>query len=188
MTKKNQNIDEWNQVSIRIFTKTIPPDQITMHLGIESTNSALKGSHYQNNPKYGKHKYHYWSLDVTKNASIPFDIQISKKLQKIWIARSKFKSLLRKTGTIGDIFLGYSTVFGTGKGGTLSLKTLKLFVAFGLKLTLDLFPKNIYEIKELSRYKKWIIEGLHGNLKIWTLSSPKTVHESSRLLKWIPLL
>ena len=166
MTKKNQNIDEWNQVSIRIFTKTIPPDQITMHLGIEPTYSALKGSHYQNNPKYGKHKYHYWSLDVTKNSSIPFDIQISKKLQKIWIARSKFRSLLRKTGTIGDIFLGYSTVFGTGKGGTLSLKTLKLFVAFGLKLTLDLFPKNIHEIKELSRYKKWIIEGLHSNLKI----------------------
>jgi hypothetical protein len=155
MRTEKQPIAAWYKVSLRLFSQSYLPEQLTKYLGFKPTLEAIKGSHFRGNPKYGKYKTHLWLYSVTKDSSVPFEKQLIAFFKKLGPRKAKLKALLKKPDIRGDLFLGFSSQTGMG-GAELGPNLLKEIATIGLPLSLDLYPKNLYDKKDLSQYRDWI--------------------------------
>ena len=135
--------EKWSRVSLRIFSDTLSPEQVTEALGLPPTKTHHKGDPVSPRYKMPLRRQHGWIL------TSPFGGHPDLAAHLRWLLdliEPKLVALnqLRSTCKI-DLFCGFSS--GNGQGGfTLDGPLLTRLAKLELNFGLDLYPPNIEEL------------------------------------------
>ena len=143
--------EKWYQVSLRLFSDDVDPDEVTVALDLEASYSARTGEHIRQNPRYAVHRTNIWTHSVTEDSTVPFPEQIGSLLDHLEQRRDALAALLDRPDVEAELFLGFSS--GNGQGGAcFSAEQLSRVASLGLALNLDLYPPG--KSLALRRYER----------------------------------
>lgn len=129
----------WYRVSLRIMGDGVPVDDLAAALGVEPTHVGRKGEHIGGDTRRATYGTNVWVLASTSSSRTPFEEQVPALLDTLEPHRATLRELFSMPGIEGELFLGYGSESGQG-GGYFPAELLERIVAFGLALSLDLYP------------------------------------------------
>ncbi len=138
LKKELEMDDKWNAASIRIFSRSMSPQEISEALNSEPTHSHKKGDPVsKRNPEGAKRNENLWVLESGIDSSEPLDGHIEKLVEIIERKLDAFKILLQKCEI--DIFCGFSSENGQG-GFVITSDLMKRLTIIPIDIVLDLYP------------------------------------------------
>jgi hypothetical protein len=137
MEDKRKNESRWSKAAFCIYGDTLQPDEISRDLGLQATNSGLKGERQSKYPKTRQLRTSMWILGSPLDDHLPLQDHLGWLLDAL---ESKL-DVVRGTATRYDarLFCGYSSEHGQG-GCTFDIALLERLARLGVPLVLDLYP------------------------------------------------
>jgi len=127
---------KWSRASLRISGDTLRPDQVSALLGLEATQSGVKGELFSNRHSAVR-RTSFWILQSPLSESLPVEEHLQWLLNLIEPKVEFIGSLAEKWRV--DFFCGFSS--GNGQGGTIfDPILLRRLAHLGIPLVLDLYP------------------------------------------------
>jgi len=128
--------EKWNQASLWIGGDTLRPDQISATLGLDPTESGLKGERFSSRHNAVR-RTSFWLLKSPLNKQLPLGEHLKWLLDTL---EPKHDSLISITNEWRvEFFCGFSSENGQG-GATFDPGLLSQLANLGIPLVLDLYP------------------------------------------------
>ena len=132
----NQREQKWSRAALRISGDTLRPDQITAILGLEPTQSGVKGERFSTRHSATR-RTSFWLLESPLADSLPLTDHLGWLLDLIEPKHDLIGSLGEKWRV--EFFCGFSSENGQG-GVTFDPSLLHRLAQLGIPLVLDLYP------------------------------------------------
>jgi Domain of unknown function (DUF4279) len=137
MNEKVKDDSRWSKASFCIFGETLQPDDINRDLGLQATNSGLKGRRQSKYPRARPLRTSIWMLDS------PLDDHLSLQDHLNWLLDALEPKLNVVHGIArqydSKLICGYSSESEQG-GCTFDVALLDRLANLGVPLVLDLYP------------------------------------------------
>lgn len=132
----NEGNEKWSTASFRIAGDALRPDQITATLGLEPTQSGVKGERFSTRHSAVR-RTSFWLLKCPLSDSLP----LTEHLEWLLNLFEPKIDLINSVAEGSKIMLlcGFSSENGQG-GFTLDAKTLQRIARLGVPLSIDLYP------------------------------------------------
>lgn len=128
-----------HRVALRVSGDGVPIDDLGHMLGIEPTAVARKGEPVGGPGGLATYDADVWVWEVPAHEWLPFEAQIAAALDRLEPHRASLRDWFATSGVSGELVLGFGS--GDGRGSAeLSHELLERVVAFGLSISIDLFP------------------------------------------------
>jgi Domain of unknown function (DUF4279) len=132
----NQGEQKWHRAAFRISGDTLRPDQVSALLGLEPTQSGVKGERFSNRHSVVR-RTSFWLLKSPLSESLPLPEHLEWLLNLMEPKLDLIGSLAEKWRV--DFFCGFSSENGQG-GVTFDPSLLRRLAHLGVPLVLDLYP------------------------------------------------
>jgi hypothetical protein len=132
----NQGNQKWSRAALRISGETLRPDQISALLGLEPSQSGVKGERFSTRHSAVR-RTSFWLLKSPLNDDLPLAEHLEWLLELIEPKLDLIGSLAEKWRV--DFFCGFSSENGQG-GVTFEPSLLRRLAHLGIPLVLDLYP------------------------------------------------
>lgn len=135
----NQGERKWNHAAFRISGDALRPDQISASLGLEATQSGLKGERFSSRHNAVR-RTSFWLLKAPLDNHRPLEEHLKWLLDTL---EPKYDSLIPLTNKWKtEFFCGFSSENGQG-GATFDPVLLDRLAHLGIPLVLDLYPPGV---------------------------------------------
>jgi hypothetical protein len=137
----NKGNDKWSAASFRVAGDALRPDQITVTLGLEPTQSGVKGERFSSRHSAVR-RSSFWLVKCPLSDSLP----LAEHLEWLLDLFEPKIDLINSIAEDSKIMLlcGFSSENGQG-GFTLDAKTLQRIAGLGVPLSIDLYPPQSAE-------------------------------------------
>jgi hypothetical protein len=137
MENKLKNDSRWSKASFCIYGEALQPGEINRDLGIQATNSGLKGERQSKYPRARGLRTSIWILDSSRDDHLPLQDHLSSLLDVLEPKLPAVKKIAKQYDT--KFSCGYSSESGQG-GSIFDAALLARLANFGVPLVLDLYP------------------------------------------------
>jgi hypothetical protein len=135
--KDGKDDSRWSKAAFCIYGDTLQPDEIDKDLGLQATNSGLKGERQSKYPRARQLRTSIWILDC------PLDEHLALQDHHKWLldALEPKLDVVRGIAKRYDarLICGYSSEHGQG-GCTFDVALLERLAKLGIPLVLNLYP------------------------------------------------
>lgn len=140
MNRMNRTLDQqgrkWSEAALRISGDTLHPSHVSASLGLEATQSGIKGERFS--PRHNAlRRTSFWILKSPLGNYRPLEEHLNWLLDVLEPKCDLLISIRSKWKT--EFFCGFSSENGQG-GVTLDLILLGRLARLGISLVLDLYP------------------------------------------------
>jgi hypothetical protein len=147
MMEESQKYDSrWNKASFCIYGDTLQPDQINRDLGLQATNSGLKGGRQSKHPKARPLRTSIWILESPIDTHLPLQDHLRWLLDALEPKLDVVHEIANRYDA--RLHCGYSSEHGQG-GCTFDVSLLKRIADLGVQLVLDLYPPGPISLDEI---------------------------------------
>ena len=137
MGEKLKNESRWSKAALCIYGETLQPDEISSALGLQPTNSGLKGQRQSKYPNARELRRSIWILDATVDEHLPLQDHLESLLDALEPRLIAISGIAKQYDT--RLICGYSSEHGQG-GCTFDAALLGRLAKFGVPLVVDLYP------------------------------------------------
>jgi hypothetical protein len=137
MKGKPTDDSRWSKASFCIYGETLRPKEITRDLGLEATNSGLKGGRQTKYPRARQLRTSIWILDSPLDEHLPLQNHLKWLLDALEPKLNVVHGIARQYDA--KLICGYSSESGQ-RGCTFDVALLDRLVNLGVPLVLDLYP------------------------------------------------
>ncbi len=137
MEDKPKDDSRWSKAALCIYGETLQPDEIDRNLGLQATNSGLKGERQSKYPRARPLRTSIWILNSPLNEHLP----LQDHLEWLFDALEPKLNVVRGIAKQYDakLFCGYSSEHGQG-GCTFDPALINRLANLRVPLVLDLYP------------------------------------------------
>jgi len=143
MEEKRKDNSRWSKAALCIYGETLQPNEIDSDLGLQATNSGLRGESQSKYPRARQLRTSIWTLDSPLDEHLPLQDHLEWLLD---VLEPKLDAVLQIAKRYdAKLFCGYSSEHGQG-GCTFDAALLDRIAKFGIPLVLDLYPPGATEV------------------------------------------
>jgi hypothetical protein len=148
LNEKNQKDDSrWSKAAFCIYGDTLQPDEMNRDLGLQATNSGLKGERQSKYPRARQLRTSIWFLDSSLDNHLPLQDHLKWLLDVLEPKLDVIHEIAMRYDA--RLSCGYSSEHGQG-GCTLDAALLERIAKLGVPLVLDLYPPGPISLDEIS--------------------------------------
>jgi hypothetical protein len=146
MTEENRKCDSrWSKASFCLYGDTLQPDEISRDLGLQATNSGLKGGRQSKYPRARELRTSIWILESPIDDHLPLQDHLK------WLLDA-FEPKLDVVHEIANrydarLHCGYASEHGQG-GCTFDTALLERIAKLRIPMVLDLYPPEPISLDE----------------------------------------
>ncbi len=133
--------DTWYQVTIRIASDDLSPEEISSAISMQPTFEKRKGEYVEAIADGSRYCTNLWGYSYTQDDSVPFEEQLSGLLDVLEKRAVPLRRFLTSRGVDGELFLGFGSTDGQG-AASFSPRLLSRISSLGFGLQLDLYPPS----------------------------------------------
>jgi hypothetical protein len=138
MWEKNIKDDSrWIKASFCIYGDTLQPGEIDRDLGLQATNSGLKGERQSKYPRARPLRTSIWILDSSLDEHLPLQDHLKWLLDALEPKLDVVRGIAKQYDA--KLFCAYSSEHGQG-GSFFDVTLLEQLAKLGVPLVLDLYP------------------------------------------------
>ena len=127
----------WNKAAFCVYGDTLQPEELNRNLGIQASNSGLKGEHQSKYPRARPLRTSIWILNSPLDDHLPLHDHLKWLLDMLEPKLDVVGGVVKRYDA--RLFCGYSSEHGQG-GCTFDAALLERLAKFGVPLVLDLYP------------------------------------------------
>jgi Domain of unknown function (DUF4279) len=140
MTGKDQKDDSrWIRAAFCIYGETLQPDEINKDLGVQATNSGLKGQRQSKYPRARPLRTSIWILDSPLDDHLPLKDHLKWLLDTLEPKLDVVRGIAKQYDA--KLSCGYSSEHGQG-GSIFDVTLLERLAKLRVPLVLDLYPPS----------------------------------------------
>jgi hypothetical protein len=132
----------WSKASFCIYGDTLRPDEINRDLGLQATNSGLKGERQSKYPRARPLQISIWILDSPLDEHLPLQDHLKWLVDALELKLDVVRGIAARYDA--RLHCGYSSDHGQG-GCTFDVALLEKLSRLGVPLVLDLYPPGPLE-------------------------------------------
>jgi hypothetical protein len=137
MEAKLKNDSRWSKAALCIYGDTLQPDEMNRDLGLQATNSGLKGERQSKYPRARPLRTSLWILESPLDEHLPLQDHIKWLLEALEPKLNVLRGIAKQYDT--KLSCGYSSEHGQG-GCTFDAALLDRLANLGVTFVLDLYP------------------------------------------------
>jgi hypothetical protein len=137
MEEKLKDDSRWSKASFCIYGDTLQPEEISRDIGIQATNSGLKGERQSRYPRANPLRTSIWILDSPLDDHLPLQDHLEWLLGALEPKLDVVNGIAKRLDA--RLTCGYSSEHGQG-GCTFDAVLLERIAKLGVPLVLNLYP------------------------------------------------
>jgi hypothetical protein len=137
MEDKLKDHSRWSKAAFCIYGDTLQPDEVNRDLGLQATNSGLKGERQSKFPKARPLRTSIWILDSPLDDHLPLEDHLKWLIDALEPKLDVVRGITKRYDA--RLSCGYSSDHGQG-GCTFDVTLLERLARLGLPLVLNLYP------------------------------------------------
>jgi Domain of unknown function (DUF4279) len=137
MEKDRKDDSRWSKAAFCIYGDTLQPDEMNRDLGLQATNSGLKGERQSKYPRARQLRTSIWILNSPLGEHLPLQDQLKWLLDALEPKLDIVREFVKRYDV--RLVCGYSSEHGQG-GCTFDAALLERIAKLEVPLVLDLYP------------------------------------------------
>jgi hypothetical protein len=137
MEKDRKDDSRWSKAAFCIYGETLHPDEMNRDLGLQATNSGLKGERQSKYPRARQLRTSIWILDSPLDEHLPLQDHLKWLLDALEPKLNVVRGIAKQYDA--KLICGYSCEHDQG-GSYFDAALLEGIAKLGVPLLLDLYP------------------------------------------------